>query len=198
MARGRSSRGRSRGEVNEVINQLENLSAMDGRRPDVVQSKRECFQKLIRYMTAGIDMSAVFIPATKCVALSKFDLPLKKMLYLYLRSAARQNEAVALLVVQTLLTDCKDADPTIRGLAVRSMCSLRVPDLMENVVRITLFLPLRTKRFVCIIYMCHIPCSPPISYSSKPLIYSPNNIQTHIDFCSFQQLMLVLKTITHT
>lgn len=35
---------------------------------------------------------------------------------------------------QTLLNDCKDLDPTIRGLAVRSMCSLRVPELMENVV----------------------------------------------------------------
>lgn len=51
-------------------------------------------------MTQGIDMSAAFVPATKCVALSKHDLPLKKMLYLYLRTAARQNAAVALLVVQ--------------------------------------------------------------------------------------------------
>jgi len=134
MARGRTGRsGRSRGEVNEVINQLEQLSALDGRKPEVVQAKRDCFQKLIKYMTAGIDMSTAFIPATKCVALSKFDLPLKKMLYLYLRSAARQNSAVALLVVQTLLTDAKDPDPTIRGLAVRSMCSLRVPDIMDNV-----------------------------------------------------------------
>ena len=145
-------------------------------------------QKLIRYMTQGIDMSAAFVPATKCVALSKHDLPLKKMLYLYLRTAAKQNAAVALLVVQVLarrgdgvrsmqagqgaragelaasattcsrmlhlkaaphlpcallcapppfqnlLNDCKDLDPTIRGLAVRSMCSLRVPELMENVV----------------------------------------------------------------
>lgn len=51
-------------------------------------------------MTQGIDMSAAFVPATKCAALSKFDLPLKKMLYLYLRTAAKQNAAVALLVVQ--------------------------------------------------------------------------------------------------
>ena len=36
--------------------------------------------------------------------------------------------------LQALLNDCKDLDPTIRGLAVRSMCSLRVPELMENVV----------------------------------------------------------------
>lgn len=220
-----------KGEVHEVINALEHLSAQNGSRADVVQNKRDCFQvwhrslcgwgvfnvlrvllrpddaplhlvhslgtgpasppqKLIRYMTQGIDMSAAFVPATKCVALSKHDLPLKKMLYLYLRTAAKQNSTVALLVVQvrvagqgrgvglswmasragaatgwgqlrrpghrclrrrcrrgcnmrappcvavqTLLNDCKDLDPTIRGLAVRSMCSLRVPELMENVVR---------------------------------------------------------------
>ena len=140
MAKGRPAKSeRSRGEVNEIMRQMEQLSALDGRRPDVIHLKRECFQKLIRYMTAGIDMSPAFIPATKCVALSKSDLPLKKMLYLYLRSAARQNAEVALLVVQTLLTDSKDADPTIRGLAVRSMCSLRVPELMENVVSIIIF-----------------------------------------------------------
>jgi hypothetical protein len=53
-------------------------------------------------MTQGIDMSAAFVPATKCAALSKHDLPLKKMLYLYLRTAAKQNAAVALLVVQVV------------------------------------------------------------------------------------------------
>lgn len=37
--------------------------------------------------------------------------------------------------VQTLLNDCKDLDPTIRGLAVRSMAGLRVPELMDSVVR---------------------------------------------------------------
>lgn len=135
MARHHRRSSKSRGEVNEVINQLERLCAKDGRKPDVIQAKKECFQKLIRYMTQGIDMSAAFIPATKCVALSKSDVPLKKMLYLYLRTAARQNAEVALLVVQALLTDCKDADPTIRGLAVRSMASLRVPDLIENALQ---------------------------------------------------------------
>ena len=125
---------RSKGEVNEITRTLEQLSALDGRKNEVVHLKRECFQKLIKYMTTGIDMSSVFVPATKCVALSKHDLPLKKMLYLYLRTAARQNSAVSLLVVQTLLNDTNDVDPRIRGLAVRSMCSLRVPELLENVL----------------------------------------------------------------
>lgn len=35
---------RSRGEVNEINNQLEQLSTLSGTRPDVVQLKRECFQ----------------------------------------------------------------------------------------------------------------------------------------------------------
>jgi len=122
--------------VNEINRTLEKLCAMDGRKQEVIQLKRDCFQKLIKYMTSGIDMSSVFVPATKCVALSKNDLPLKKMLYLYLRSAARQNSNVSLLVVQTLLNDSKDIDPIIRGLAVRSMCSLRVSEIMENVVRV--------------------------------------------------------------
>jgi vesicle coat complex subunit len=125
---------RSKGEVNEITRTLEQLSALDGRKSEVVHLKRECFQKLIKYMTTGIDMSSVFVPATKCVALSKHDLPLKKMLYLYLRTAARQNSSVSLLVVQTLLNDTNDVDPRIRGLAVRSMCSLRVPELLENVL----------------------------------------------------------------
>lgn len=135
MAPPRSKKGvKRKGEVNEITRTLEQLSALDGRKKDVIYLKRECFQKLIKYMTSGIDMSSVFVSATKCVALSKNDLPLKKMLYLYLRSAARQNSSLSLLVVQTLLNDSKDVDPRIRGLAVRSMCSLRVPELLENVL----------------------------------------------------------------
>lgn len=131
----RAKKGAKRkGEVNEITRTLEQLSALDGRKKDVIYLKRECFQKLIKYMTSGIDMSSVFVSATKCVALSKNDVPLKKMLYLYLRTAARQNSSLSLLVVQTLLNDSKDIDPRIRGLAVRSMCSLRVPELLENVL----------------------------------------------------------------
>ena len=35
---------KAKGEVNEVINALEHLSTQSGTRPDVVQSKRDCFQ----------------------------------------------------------------------------------------------------------------------------------------------------------
>ena len=126
-------RTRGKGEVNEIRKALDNLSTLAGSRPEVIKSKRETFSKLIKYMTTGIDMSGLFVPAMKCCALSKQDLPLKKMLYLYLRSTARQNSEVSLLVVQQFLNDTNDVDPRIRGLAVRSMCSLRVPELLESV-----------------------------------------------------------------
>lgn len=49
MARRRS--GRPRGEVAEICKALDHLSTMNGSKPDVIQLKRDCFQKLIRYMT---------------------------------------------------------------------------------------------------------------------------------------------------
>lgn len=49
MARRGSSR--TRGEVSEVCNALEHMSTLTGTKPDVIKMKRDCFQRLIRYMT---------------------------------------------------------------------------------------------------------------------------------------------------
>ena len=40
-----------------------------------------------------------------------------------------------LLTINMLLKDCGDQDPTIRGLALRSLCSLRISNLTEYLVR---------------------------------------------------------------
>lgn len=64
------------------------------------------------------------LTATRCHTRSQ-DLPLKKMLYLYMRSTARQNSEVSLLVVQQFLNDTNDIDPRIRGLAVRYVWTAR-------------------------------------------------------------------------
>lgn len=45
------------------------------------------------------------------------------------------EQELALLAINTLLKDCRDDDPTIRGLALRSLCALRVPNLLEYLVR---------------------------------------------------------------
>jgi vesicle coat complex subunit len=56
------------------------------------------------------------------------------------RSRTRGGPAqeLALLAINTLLKDCRDDDPTIRGLALRSLCALRVPNLLEYLVRTSL------------------------------------------------------------
>ena len=83
-------------------------------------------------MTIGIDVSAVFGEMVMCSATS--DIVLKKMCYLYVGNYAKVNPDLALLTINFLQRDCKDADPMIRGLALRSLCSLRVANLVEYLV----------------------------------------------------------------
>eukprot|EP00923_Selenidium_pygospionis_P032342 GHVN01057072.1.p1 GENE.GHVN01057072.1~~GHVN01057072.1.p1 ORF type:complete len:401 (+),score=57.82 GHVN01057072.1:243-1445(+) len=42
---------------------------------------------------------------------------------------------MAIMAVNTLQKDCEDDDPTIRGLALRSLCSLKIPNLVEYLER---------------------------------------------------------------
>jgi len=69
-----------------------------------------------------------------CANLSPEDVVLKKMLYLYIAHYATSTPDLALLTINQLHKDAGDADPTVRGLALRSLCSLRIPNLLEYVV----------------------------------------------------------------
>ena len=53
------------------------------------------------------------------------DLVQKKLVYLYICSYAASNPDLALLTVNTMRKDCQDRSAMVRGLALRSMCSLR-------------------------------------------------------------------------
>ena len=53
------------------------------------------------------------------------DLIQKKLVYLYICNYAESNPALALLTVNTLRKDTQDCSAVVRGLALRSMCSLR-------------------------------------------------------------------------
>lgn len=83
-------------------------------------------------MTIGIDVSAAFSEMVMCSATT--DVVLKKMCYLYVGNYARCNPDLALLTINFLQKDCRDEDPMIRGLALRSLCSLRVANLVEYLV----------------------------------------------------------------
>ena len=74
------------------------------------------------------------------------DLVQEKMIYLYLVNYAEANPELSILAVNTLQKDCREEDPVIRGLALRSMASMRVPDLVEYLVRAEPGVEARTRR----------------------------------------------------
>ncbi|THG22007.1 hypothetical protein TEA_007145 [Camellia sinensis var. sinensis] len=119
-----------KGEVSDLKMQLRQLAG--SRAPGTDDSKRELFKKVISYMTIGIDVSSLFSEMVMCSATS--DIVLKKMCYLYVGNYAKCNPDLSLLTINFLQRDCKDEDPMIRGLALRSLCSLRVANLVEYLV----------------------------------------------------------------
>mmetsp|Transcript_32785 Transcript_32785/g.83205 ORF Transcript_32785/g.83205 Transcript_32785/m.83205 type:complete len:911 (-) Transcript_32785:492-3224(-) len=123
-----------RGEIAELTASLQSLCTM-GKRSDkeLKAQKREVFRKVINYLTVGMDMSSLFPSMTSCANLSPDDIVLKKMLYLYITHYASQTPDLALLTINQLHKDCADQDPTVRGLALRSLCSLRLANFLEYV-----------------------------------------------------------------
>ncbi|ERM98573.1 hypothetical protein AMTRI_Chr05g66380 [Amborella trichopoda] len=119
-----------KGEVSDLKLQLRQLAG--SRAPGTDDLKRDLFKKVISYMTIGIDVSSLFSEMVMCSATS--DIVLKKMCYLYVGNYAKGNPDLALLTINFLQRDCKDEDPMIRGLALRSLCSLRVKNLVEYLI----------------------------------------------------------------
>ena len=60
-------------------------------------------------------------------------MALKKMVYLYLCNYAEQNPDLSIMAVNTLVQDCKNQDPMVRGLALRSLTGLRVSNITEYI-----------------------------------------------------------------
>ncbi|XP_049735982.1 AP-4 complex subunit beta-1 [Elephas maximus indicus] len=92
---------------------------------------RNVIQRVIRHMTQGLDMSSVFMEMVKASA--TVDTVQKKLVYLYMCTYAPLKPDLALLAINTLCKDCSDPNPMVRGLALRSMCSLRMPGVQEYI-----------------------------------------------------------------
>jgi len=113
-----------KGEVHELRQLLRGAAADRDQ-----QKKRDAIKKVIAYMTLGIDVSPLF--SEMVMASATTDLVQKKMVYLYLVNYAESNSELAILAVNTLQKDCRDDDPMIRGLALRSLCSLSLLNMVE-------------------------------------------------------------------
>lgn len=116
-----------RGEVHELRKLMEKVNA--GRE---LKPKRDVIKKVVAYMTLGVDVAPLF--SSMVIASNTKDLVIKKMVYLFLTNYARTNPDLTLLTINTLQKDCRDEDPVVRGLALRSLCSLGLPSIIEYVI----------------------------------------------------------------
>lgn len=49
----------------------------------------------------------------------------KKLVYLYLRNYAESNSSLAVMTINTLMKDLEDRNAVLRGLALKTLFSLR-------------------------------------------------------------------------
>lgn len=113
-----------KGEVNELRQLLRTFGTERDK-----QKKRDIIKKVIAYMTLGIDVSRLF--TEMMLAIETRDLVIKKMVYLFLCNYADTHPDLAQMCTNTLVKDCGNEDPMVRGLALRSLCSLRLPQMIE-------------------------------------------------------------------
>jgi len=93
--------------------------------------KRDVLKKVIAYMTLGIDVSRLF--TEMIMAIETKDIVVKKMVYLYLSTQAHKEPEMAIMCINSLRRECDNEDPMVRGLALRSLCNLRMSSILEYV-----------------------------------------------------------------
>ncbi|KAF9123729.1 AP-4 complex subunit beta-1 [Mortierella sp. 14UC] len=86
-------------------------------------------QRVQELMGQGIDVSTFF--ATMVSSASTRDIATKKVVYAFLARYGHTNEELCFLGINTLHQDCVDLDPTVRALALRTLCSLGQRSVMR-------------------------------------------------------------------
>lgn len=115
-----------KGEVAELQRLLQNIQVLRDK-----GKLREVIKKVLAYLTLGIDVSRLF--SEMVMACQSAEVITKKMVYLFLTYYARMKPDVAILAINTLRKDCSDADPMVRGLALRSLTNLHLRSILEYI-----------------------------------------------------------------
>ncbi|MCQ2973156.1 MAG: hypothetical protein MJ209_07865, partial [archaeon] len=95
-----------------------------------LEKQRDAMKQIIASMTIGKDVSKLFPDVVKIIRTKNIEL--KKLVYLYLINYARIKPDLIFLAVASFHSDAKEgATPLIRGLAVRTMGCIRVPEIVS-------------------------------------------------------------------
>ena len=92
--------------------------------------QKDSMKQIIASMTIGKDVSKLFPDVVKLIRTKNIEL--KKLIYLYLINYARVKPDLIFLAVAAFHSDAKEgATPLIRGLAIRTMGCIRVPEIVS-------------------------------------------------------------------
>ena len=95
-----------------------------------IDKQKDAMKQIIASMTIGKDVSKFFPDVVKIIRTKNIEL--KKLVYLYLINYARIKPDLIFLAVASFNSDAKDgATPLIRGLAIRTMGCIKVPDIVS-------------------------------------------------------------------
>ncbi|CAG8518232.1 1593_t:CDS:10 [Funneliformis mosseae] len=95
--------------------------------------KRPIIKKVLETMAAGMDVSPLFGDIVK--AASTKDLVQKKLAYMYISVQAEKNVDLVILAVNTFQNDLQNENPFVRGLALRTLCSMRLTDYVPYMLK---------------------------------------------------------------
>ncbi|PRP81728.1 hypothetical protein PROFUN_10828 [Planoprotostelium fungivorum] len=113
-------------EVEDVSRKLKGFSFNDaGDNIELLETVR----RAVHLMTLGFDVSPLFPEIIK--ASNTKNIVQKRLCYLYLARCSAMQPETGLLTVNTFRKDCHDTNPLIRGLALRTMSSMRIPSIQD-------------------------------------------------------------------
>ena len=93
-----------------------------------LEKQRDAMKQIIASMTIGRDVSKLFPDVVKIIRTKNIEL--KKLVYLYLINYAKIKPDLIFLAVAAFHSDAKEgATPLIRGLAIRTMGCIQVPEV---------------------------------------------------------------------
>ena len=94
-----------------------------------LEKQRDAMKQIIASMTIGKDVSKLFPDVVKIIRTKNIEL--KKLVYLYLINYAKIKPDLIFLAVAAFHSDAKEgATPLIRGLAIRTMGCIQVPEVV--------------------------------------------------------------------
>ena len=94
-----------------------------------LDKQRDAMKQIIASMTIGKDVSKLFPDVVKIIRTKNIEL--KKLIYLYLINYAKIKPDLIFLAVASFHSDAKEgATPLIRGLAIRTMGCIQVPEVV--------------------------------------------------------------------